>query len=95
MAWYTQEYPVTRPFTLQHFTAIFVILGTVWVSIATVISVATVAYESTIVITNAYNQSSKVWYEKLFPNSDWVPESKVCDASLIELGDRFVLLNAA
>lgn len=64
-------------------------------SIVTVISVAAVGYETVTVQSMAgdLNSSNTLWYEKLFPTSQWIPSSKECEASRIKIRDCTVLCN--
>ena len=87
VSWF--EYSVTRPFTLRYFTPMLLALGTVWVAFVTIVTIAAVGYETVSVQVTAseFNSSSKVWYEKLFPTSQWIPASMLCDGSRIKVKD--------
>jgi len=80
------EYPVTRRFTIPHFTPILLSLGTFWVALVTIVSIAVAGYETVILRSTAseFNSTSKIWYEKVFPTSQWIPVSKSCDGSTIK-----------
>src|SRR5579859_1384095 len=83
------EYSITRPFTLRHFTTTLFIAGTLWVSFVTLVSIAAVGYENVAMQMGPadFNSSSKLWYEKVFPTSQWIPSSKVCEGNTIKVRD--------
>jgi len=85
---------VTRPFTLPHFTPILLTLGTIWVVFVTIISVAAVGYETVTIRTTAteFNSSNTVWYEKVFPTSQWIPASRSCEGSTIKTKAGLIML---
>ena len=78
------DYPVTRPIQLRLFAQIVITLGILWSVIVTLISIAAVGYESVTIYSDTYNSTEKLWYEKIFPKSDWIPTSRVCEASTIK-----------
>lgn len=79
------EYPVTRPFDLPCFTPFILVLGLFWISITTIISIVTVGYESLTIYSDQFNVSNQLWYEKVFPQWQWIPKSSVCDGSSIKI----------
>ena len=81
------EYPITRPFTLRYLSESLAIAGLFWTSLVTLVSVATVGYESVVVEASSFNDSSQLWYERLLPNSRWTPQGKVCEKSRINVND--------
>jgi hypothetical protein len=94
MAWF--EYPVTRPYTLRHFNVTLVALGTIWITFVIIISIAAVGYEQYSFASELYNVSRPLWYEKMFlASNQWLPGSRVCDASLIKTAESNVSLQVA
>jgi hypothetical protein len=77
------EYPLTRPFTLRYLSLSLITFGLIWTCLVTLISVATVGYETVVIQSTEFNESNILWYEKLFPDSQWTPQSRVCQPSQI------------
>jgi hypothetical protein len=81
------EYPVTQPFTLPYLTSTLIIAGVLWSSFVTLITFATVGYESIVIQSSSFNETDRLWYEKFLPSSQWTPGSKICDVSYIKNTD--------
>jgi hypothetical protein len=82
------EYPVTRPFNLKYMNLTLLVLGSIWTCLVTVFMIAAVGYENSQVYLNTFNPESRLWYEKMLPNSSWFTGSTVCQGSSIQAGDR-------
>jgi len=83
------EYSVTRAFTIPHLTSAVLILGSIWIGFVTVISFAAVGYETVSVRSTPeqFNSTTKLWYEKVFPSWEWIPNSRDCDSSQVKIQD--------
>jgi hypothetical protein len=81
------EYSLSRQFTLRYLNVTFIILAILWTTLVTLISIASVGYETVTIQSKSFNASSTLWYEKLFPSSRWIPQSRTCDASAIKKTD--------
>jgi len=80
------EYPITRPVALGiWFNVLVVLFMTGWTVIITLVSIASVAYELVPVTSTQYNATYTLFYEKFIPSSSWLPETRTCDASIIQL----------
>ena len=95
MAWITFEYAVTRPFNLRFLNPTLLILGLIWSAFVTLVSIAAVGYEGVTVFSDTFNSTSQLWYEKIFPHSDWIPSSSVCQGSPIKIKDCYTLSSQA
>jgi hypothetical protein len=80
------EYLVTRPFTIRHFTSVMMILGVIWATFITVISIADAGYNTVSVTSTVFNSSQTLWYERFPPMAVWLPKSWACSSSLITPG---------
>ena len=89
-SWFT--YPITRPFTLPHLTAILSICGVIWVTFVTIISIATVGYQNIVIQSTSLNLSNPLWYERLLPGSTLGLESRKCDTSQIKMNQDGISL---
>ena len=90
------EYPVTRPYTLRHFNVTLIALGTIWIAFVMIISIAAVGYEQYSFESELYNVSRPLWYEKVSSAANqWLPGSRVCDASLIKTAESNISLQDA
>jgi hypothetical protein len=80
------EYPLTRPIQLRLFTPIVITLGLLWISIVALITMAAVGYENVTIYSDRFNSTAaeRLWYEKIFPKSAWIPTSRACEASTIK-----------
>ena len=85
------DYPVTRPFTLRYFKAIFLVGALVLTAVATVIAVIAVGYELVPVSSTSFNLTSDLWYECVVPKASWAPKTRECDGYV----DWFVYSNTA
>src|SRR5277367_4970341 len=86
-------YPVTRPFTLPHFTLIVIGFGIVWTVLITILNVAAVGYDLVPIYSTSFNSSTSTlfWYEKFAPIRWLFPPSWICDAAVIQHGQRTTL----
>lgn len=80
------QYPVTRQFTLPHFTLGVIILGLLWTTFITIINFAVVGYDTVSLASSSFNSSDNYWYEKLPLASSWFPKSWTCSPSSIQRG---------
>ena len=78
------EYPVTRPFTLKRFNVIFIISAVVWCTLITLLSIATVGYETYQINSEKFNVPYTMWYDRIFPKIGWFPEGRTCEGSIIK-----------
>ena len=85
--WKLFTYGVARDFDSPRFTAALLICGAVWVSFATILSIATVGYEYRPVRTTDFNGTNELWYEKFFVHTPWNPQTKTCESAMIKPGD--------
>src|SRR5438552_11658268 len=83
--WELFEYNVRRKFESPRFTVMLLICGTVWITFITVLSLATVGYESKTVSTTDFNGTNKLWYDRILIRTPWIAESKQCQSSIIKL----------
>jgi hypothetical protein len=53
------------------------------------VSFAAVGYETVSVTTTPqeFNNTAKLWYEKVFPSWEWIPKGKECEGSFIKVQD--------
>src|ERR1700737_3120221 len=80
------QYPVTRPVALGiWFNLIVGILGLSWIAIITIINVAAVGYELVPVTSTLFNISYTLWYERFIPTTSWIPRTRSCEGSIIQL----------
>ena len=83
VSWF--EHPITRPFTLRYFSAVVLSFIFLWVTLVTLLSVATAGYEPHQFNSERFDVSARLWYEKL-PNS-FLRSSWKCDDSVIKISE--------
>lgn len=81
------EYPVTRPFTLRHFTLYTVVFGLIYTVIVTLYAVLAVAYENETVLSGMFNDTPPIWYESFLPTTPVTPKSRKCQYSVMKAGE--------
>lgn len=79
------DYPITRPVTLRHFNPVILVLGVVYVVFITLINIVAVGYETTSILSVAYNRSDSLWYEHFLPKAGGLPETWTCSPSTIKV----------
>jgi hypothetical protein len=84
------EYPVTRPIYTHH------LLGLLFISLAalvvvTVFNFQASGYEKLPLVSNDFNKTVTLWYQKFVPNKIHLPtpEAWQCDASTIKVNEGY------
>jgi len=78
------QYPITRSFTIRHFTEWVLVLGLLWVGLVTLFNVAALGYETIQVYSTSFTAPRLLWYEKFSVTKALFPASWVCAPALVE-----------
>ena len=81
------QYPISRPFTLPYFTKIYVTWTIVTSAIIILFSFGGTGYEAIPFQSTDFNRTVQLWYNRIINETSWVPKSRKCDPSLIQVGD--------
>ena len=87
------EYNVTRHFTLKYLSIILLGSGFFWASLTTILTTAAVSYDTLQVYLDTFDPPDRLWYERIFPQSNWFPKSTICEGSTIAAGEGGGYLN--
>ena len=86
------EYPVTRPVTVPYFPTVVLLLGTLWITLVTLINLVAVGYEYVSTVSTSFNSTNPLWYDRFVPSSSrpsFALDSRKCDGSLIKLNEGY------
>jgi hypothetical protein len=94
------DYSVTRPITLHHFNATFLVIGALYSILSTLASVIGSGYENVPVISTSFNISVPLWYDRFLPTSAAsavLPGGAFCNPTTIRINEgssnaRFYLM---
>lgn len=80
------KYNVSRPIIVTPFwNWTFIIVTIIWVLLMFVLNIATSAYDLVPVLSPSYESTYRLWYQQIFPQTSWTPESWTCDPSFINI----------
>jgi hypothetical protein len=84
------QYSITRDITIQYFSPILWVLGTLWICIITLLNIAGVGYDTVSLYSPAVHSPQTLWYETFFLTKSFFPPSWNCTATLINFVERML-----
>jgi hypothetical protein len=82
-------YSVTRDPELKPWLRnVIYVLAAVYITTITILNITVTGYDVVPVVSANFNATYSLWYEKLIPILDWIPQTWNCGASVIQLKER-------